>query len=152
MMSRRSFLRHALLGATGLAVMPSVLAPGRHPALWIADSDLTVAFTIQTLARHYGFAEVQLFECKRTVIKRLLTTAPKPTLLVTDYWSAQIRGSEFIRLARDASPATKVILFSAVVGNLQDWMAVAGLNAPRPDAIVEKPGARKLMTALCQMR
>ena len=152
MMPRRSFLRSALLGAAGLVVMPNVLAPVRRPFLWIADSDPTVAFTIQTLARHYGFAEVHIFACKRTVIKRLLATAPKPTLLVTDYWSAQMRGSEFIRLARDASPATKVILFSAVVGNLQGWIAVAGPNAPQPDAIVEKPSARKLMALLCRIQ
>lgn len=152
MMPRRSFLRSALLGTAGLAAIPSLLGQVRRPSLWIADSDPTVAFTIQTLARHYGFAEVHIFECKRTAIRHLQTVAIKPTLLVTDYWSGQMRGSEFIRLARDASPATKVILFSAVVGNLQGWIAVAGPNAPQPDAIVEKPSARKLMALLCRIQ
>ena len=151
MMPRRSFLRTALLGTAGLVVMPSVLAPVRRPSLWIAESDPGVAFTIQLLARHCGFAEAHIFACKRTAIRQLQTAATKPALLVTDYWSGQMRGSEFIRLVREATPATKVILFSAVVGNLQGWMAVAGANAPRPDAIVEKPSARKLMAALCQM-
>jgi CheY-like chemotaxis protein len=151
MMPRRSFLRHAIFGAAGLAALPNVLAPVRRPSLWIADSEPSVAFTIQLLARHCGFAEVHTFECKRTAIRHLQTVAIKPTLFVTDYWSGQMRGSEFIRLARDAAPATKVILFSAVVGNFQRWIAVAGSNAPRSDAIAEKPNGRKLMSALCQM-
>ena len=152
MMPRRSFIRSALLGAAGLAAMPAVLAQEHRPSLWIADSEPGVAFAIQLLARNCGFEQVHIFECKRTAIRHLQTVATKPTLLVTDYWSGQMRGSEFIRLARDASPATKVILFSAVVGNLTVWTAVAGPNAPRPHAIVEKPSARKLMATLCQMR
>ncbi len=76
----------------------------------------------------------------------------KPTFLVTDYLGGHMRGNEFIDLARHASPNTKLILFSAVVGNMEGWIAVAGSNAPRPDAIAEKPDARKLMTVLCQMR
>jgi DNA-binding NarL/FixJ family response regulator len=151
MMPRRTFLRTAFLGAVGLAAMPGDLAPMRRPSFWIADSDPGVAFAIQLLARHCGFADAHIFECKRTAIHRLRTASTKPTLLVTDYWGWRMRGSEFIRLARDAAPATKAILFSAVVGNLQDWIDVAGVNAPRPDAIVEKPSARKLMATLCQM-
>ena len=69
---------------------------------------------------------------------------------LSDTW--RVRGNEFVRLARHASPSTKLILFSAVVGNIEGWIAVAGLSAPRPDAIVEKPNAWKLMTVLCQMR
>lgn len=151
MIPRRTFLRTAILGAVGLAAMPGVLAPGHRPSLWIADSDPGVALAIQLQARHCGFADAHIFECKRTAIHRLRTTSTKPTLLVTDYWGGRVRGNEFIRLARDASPATKVILFSAVVVNLQGWLEIAGANAPRPDAIVEKPSARKLMATLCQM-
>lgn len=150
-MPRRLFLCRALLGAAGLAAMPIVMAQVRRPSLWIADSEPGVAVAVQLLARHCGFGEAHVFECKRTALERLRTAVTKPTVLVTDYWSGHIRGNEFIRLARHASAATKVILFSAVLGNLQGWIAVAGLNAPRPDAIVEKPSARKLTATLVQM-
>ena len=149
-MPRRSFLCRTLLGAAGLAAIPSVI-PGR-PSLWIADSEPCVAFAVQLLARHCGFADVRIFECKRMAIQRLRTEVTKPTLLITDYLSGYMRGNEFIRLARHAAPGTKLILFSAVVGNIERWIAVAGMNAPRPDAIVEKPSVRKLMAALCQTR
>ena len=152
MMPRRSFLRSAVLGAAGVATIPSIIAQVRRPPLWIADGEPCVAFPVQLLARHCGFAEVRIFECKRMAIKRLRTEVAKPALLVTDYLSGHMRGNEFIRLARHAAPATKVILFSAVVGNLQRWIAVAGLDAPSPDAIVEKPNVRELMATLCQMR
>ena len=150
MMPRRSFLCRTLLGAAGLAAIPSVI-PGR-PSLWIADSEPCVAFAVQLLARHCGFADAHFFESNAMAIKRLRTEATKPALLVTDYLSGRMRGDEFVRLARHASPATKLILFSGAVGNIEGWIAVAGLSAPRPDAIVEKPNARKLMTVLCQMR
>ena len=151
MIPRRSFLCRTLLGVAGLAVIPSVVAQVRCPSLWIADSDPGVAFTIQLLARHCGLVDVQIIEGKTTAIKRLQTGDAKPTLLVTDYVTGNLRGNEFIRLARHAAPDTKVILFSAVVGNLHRWIAAAGSDAPRPHAFVEKPSARKLMTALCQM-
>lgn len=152
MMPRRSFLARTLLGAAGLATMPCGIVNVSRPSLWIADSEPAVACAIQLLARQCGFTDVNIFGCKRTAIQRLRTEITKPTLVVTDYWSGQMQGDEFIRLARQASPNTKVILFSAVVGNRQRWIAVAGVNAPRPDAFVEKPSTRKLMTTLCQMR
>ena len=151
MMPRRSFLWRALLGATGLAAVPSVIVQMRRPLLWIADSNPCVAFAIQLLARHCGFADSHIVECKRVAIKRLQTEVPKPKLLVTDYWSGHMRGNEFIRLARHVFPTTKVILFSTGVGNLRSWSDLAGLDAPIPDAIVEKPSTGKLMAALCQM-
>lgn len=151
MMPRRSFLCRTLLGIAGLAVAPSVVAQVRRPSLWIADSDPGVAFTVQLLARRYGLVNVHIIECKTTAIKRLQTGDANPSLLITDYVSGNLRGNDFIRLARHAAPDTKVILFSAVVGNLQRWIAAAGSDVPRPHAFVEKPSARKLMTALCQM-
>ena len=150
MMPRRTFLCHAPLGAGWLAAIPSVIEQVRHPSLWISDSDPSVALSIQVLARHCGFADAQIFECKRKAIECLRAEVNKPAFLVTDYRSGQMLGDEFIRLARHASPDTKLILFSAVVGTMQRWIAAAGLDAPRPDAIVEKPDARKLMAALCQ--
>ncbi len=150
-MPRRLFLCTALLGTAGLVTMPGVLAEVSRPSLWIADSEPGVAVAVHLLARHCGFGEAHVFECKRTALERLRTAVTKPTLLVTDYWSGQMRGDEFIRLARQASPVTKLILFSAVVGNMEGWIAVAGINAPRPDAIVEKPSARKLTATLFQM-
>ena len=152
MMPRRAFLRSAILGAAGLATMPRVIAQARHPSLWIADSDPRVALAVQLLARHLGLADAPIFACKRRAINCLQTEVTKPALLVTDYYSGQMRGDELIRLARQASPATKVILFSAVVGSIEGWIAVAGLDTPKPDVIVEKPNTRKLMTVLCQMR
>jgi response regulator RpfG family c-di-GMP phosphodiesterase len=149
MMTRRTFLGRSLLGAAGLAVIPGVMAE-RRPTLWISDGDPSVALSIQVLARHCGVVDAHIFECKRKAIRCLRAEVDKPTFLVTDYASGQMRGNEFIRLARDASPDTKLILFSAVVGNIQRWIAVAGLDAPSPDAIVEKPDVRKLMAALCQ--
>ena len=132
--------------------MPAVLAPARRHSLWIADSEPCVAFAVQLLARHCGFAEARIFASKTMAINRLRAAATKPALLVTDYLSGRMRGNEFVRLARHASLGTKLILFSAALGNIEEWIAVAGLSAPRPDAIVEKPNARKLMTVLCQMR
>ena len=116
------------------------------------DSDPRVALAVQLLARHLGLADAPIFACKRRAINCLQTEVTKPALLVTDYYSGQMRGDELIRLARQASPATKVILFSAVVGSIEGWIAVAGLDTPKPDVIVEKPNTRKLMTVLCQMR
>jgi len=150
MMPRRTFLCHAPLGAVWLTAIPSVVGHVGRPSLWISDGDPCVALSIQVLARHCGFADAHIFECKRTALKSLQAEVNKPAFLVTDYRSGQMLGDEFIRLARHASPDTKLILFSAVVGNLQRWIAAAGLDAPRPDAIVEKPDARKLMAALCQ--
>jgi response regulator RpfG family c-di-GMP phosphodiesterase len=150
MMPRRSFLCRALIGVAGLAVTPSIMTQVRRPSLWIADSGAGVACAIQLLARQCGFAEARTFACKRTAIQSLRTEVNKPTIFVTDYLSGQMRGDEFIRLARHDSPATKLIIFSAVVGSMEGWIAAAGINAARPDAIVEKPDARRLMTALCQ--
>ena len=150
MMPRRTFLGRTLLGAARLALFPSANAPARPSSLWIADRESSVAFTVQLLAQHCGFADARVFACKQHAIKSLRTVAAKPTLLVTDYWSGNIQGDEFIRLARHASPGTKLIVFSAVVGSLERWIAVAGASALRPDAIAEKPNARKLMTTLCQ--
>jgi CheY-like chemotaxis protein len=147
MMLRRSFLCNAFLGAAGLVAMPAVLAP-RRPSLWIADSEPCVAFAVQLLARHCGFADARIFASNAIAIKRLRTEAIKPALLVTDYLSGRMGGNEFMQLARHASPATKLILFSATLGTIEEWIAVAGLSAPRPDAIVEKPNARKLMPVL----
>jgi len=148
-MPRRTFLCHAPLGAAGLAVIPSVIGQVRCPSLWISEGDPCVALSIQVLARHCGFVDARIFECKSKAIECLRAEVNKPAVLVTDYRSGQMWGDEFIRLARHASPDTKLILFSAVVGNIQRWIAAAGLDAPRPDAIVEKPDARKLMAALC---
>lgn len=150
MMPRRSFLCRALLGAAGFAAMPEIMIPVRRPSLWIADSEPSVAFSIQVLARHCGLGDARIFACKRRAIECLRAAANKPALLVTDYLSGHMRGDEFIQLARDASPSTKLILLSAVVGNIQRWIAVAGFDAPRPDAIVEKPNARELIAAFCQ--
>jgi response regulator RpfG family c-di-GMP phosphodiesterase len=132
--------------------MPAVLAPARRPSLWIGEREPCVAFAVQLLARDCGFVDAQIFTCKRKAIKCLRAEVNKPALLVTDYLSGHMRGTEFIRLTRHASPATKLIFFSAAVGNIEGWVAVAGLSASRPDAFVEKPNTRKLMTVLCQMR
>ena len=150
MMPRRTFLCHAPLGAAGLAVIPSVIEQVRRPSLWISDGDHCVALSIQVLARHCGFAEAHIFDCKRKALECLRAEVNKPAFIVADYRSGHMLGDEFIGLARHASPDTRLILFSAVVGNIERWIAAAGLDAPRPDAIVEKPDARKLMTVLCQ--
>jgi CheY-like chemotaxis protein len=150
MMPRRSFLCRALLGAAGFAAMPEIITRVRRPSLWIADSEPCVALSIQMLARHCGLGDARIFACKQTAINCLRTGVNKPALLVTDYLGGHMRGDKFIRLARDASPNTRLILLSAVVGDLQRWIAVAGLDAPRPDAIVEKPNARELIAAFAQ--
>ena len=150
MMPRRSFLCRAFLGAAGFAAMPGIITQVRPPSLWIADSEPSVALSIQVLARHCGLGDTRIFACKRTAIECLRAEVNKPALLVTDYLSGHMRGDKFIKLARVASPNTKLILLSAVVGNIQRWIAVAGLDAPRPDAIVEKPNARELIAAFCE--
>lgn len=132
--------------------MPGIMVHIGRPSLWIADSDPGVSFAVQLLAQQSGFAETRIFACKQKALTSLQTAITKPTLLVTDYLSGQMRGDEFIRSARHASPITKLILFSAVAGNTEGWIDVAGINAPRPDAIFEKPSARQLMTGLCQMK
>ena len=152
MMPRRSFLARSLLGVAGIAAMPVAIAHMSCPSLWIAESEPSVAAAIRLLAQRSGFAAVRVFTCKRTAIKYLRTEFPKPTLLVTDYWNAQMQGDEFVRLARQASPQTKVILFSGVVGNFQQWTKAAGVNALRPHAFVEKPNSQELITAFCQSR
>src|SRR6266568_3102040 len=150
MMPRRTFLCHAPLGVVWLTAIPSVVGHVRRPSLWISDSDPCVALSIQVFARHCGFVDTHIFECKPKAIECLQAEVNKPTCLVTDYGRGQMRGNEFIRLARQAGRNTKLILFSAVVGSIQRWITVAGLDSPRPDAIVEKPDARKLMAVLCQ--
>jgi CheY-like chemotaxis protein len=130
--------------------MPDAFAHLRRPSLWIADSDPSVACAVQFLASHCGLVDVHIFESKLKAIKCLQTRFAKPTLLITDYFGGQMRGSEFIRLARQASPETKLILFSAAVDSAKRWITVAGLNIPKPDAIVEKPDIRALMAALGQ--
>lgn len=150
MMARRSFLCRALVGAAGFAAMPEIIIQVHRPSLWIADSEASVALSIQMLARHCGLCDARIFVCKRRAIKCLRTAVNKPALLVTDYLSGHMRGDKFIQLARDASPNTKLILLSAVVGNLQRWIAVAGLEAPRPDTIVEKPNTRELIAAFAK--
>ena len=106
MMPRRAFLRSAILGAAGLATMPRVIAQARHPSLWIADSDPRVALAVQLLARHLGLADAPIFACKRRAINCLQTEVTKPALLVTDYYSGQMRGDELIRLANSVQAAT----------------------------------------------
>ena len=130
--------------------MPGIITQVRRPTLWIADSEPSVALSIQVVARHCGLGDARIFACKRTAIECLRAAVKKPELLVTDYLSGHMRGDEFIQLARAASPNTKLILLSAVVGNIQRWIAVAGLDAPRPDAIVEKPNALELIAAFYQ--
>ena len=148
MISRRSFLGTAFLGTAGIVAFPGVIVSVRRPLLWIADSEPCVGIAVQFPARYYGLADAHIYECKRTAIKCLNTEINKPALIVTDYLSGQMRGDEFIRLARLASPGTKLILFSAVVGNIEEYKALAGSNVTRPDAIVEKPNIRKLIAVL----
>lgn len=149
-MPRRSFLACTVLGAAGLATMPTAIPQVSRTSLWIAESEPSVAAAIRLLVQRCGFANVDTFACKRTAIQCLQTEVTKPTLLVTDYWSGQMQGDEFIRLARQASPNTRVILFSGVVGNLERWLTVAGVNALQPHAFVEKPNSQELIATFYQ--
>lgn len=148
MMPRRSFLCRALLGSVGLAVIPATLSLVRRPSLWITDDEPSVAFAVQLFSRHHRICNARIFASKSKAIECLQTAVEKPALIVTDYWSSEMRGDEFIRLARHASPGTKIILFSAVVGSAEEYIDCAGLNALKPDAIVEKPNVGKLIMTL----
>lgn len=152
MMPRRSFICRTVLGVAGLATAPVAIAQVKLPSLWIAESEPSVAAAIRLLARQSGFAAVRIFNCKQTAIKCLRTETTKPTVLVTDYWSGQMWGDEFVRLARHASPKSKVILFSGVVGNVERWITVAGVNTIQPHAFVEKPNSQDLVAAFYQIR
>ena len=148
MMPRRSFLCRALLVAAGFAIAPRAMAASRRHSLWIADSEPGVAFAVQLFLRHHRISNARIFASKSKAIECLQTSVEKPALIVTDYWSSEMRGDEFIRLARHASPGTKIILFSAVVGSVEEYIDCAGLNALKPDAIVEKPNVGKLIMTL----
>ncbi len=152
MITRRSFIQRTLLGVAAIAVSPQVAAKPFPPSLWITDSESTVALCVELMAHHCGILDTRIFTSKRTLIHCLLTAFRQPRILVTDFLDAEMRGNEFIRLARHASPDTSLILHSAVIGSVEQWIAVSGQNAPRPDAIIEKPDARSLMAVLSQMR
>lgn len=158
-MNRRTFIQRALYGTAALAAIPntatiSALTEKQFtiPGLWIADSEPGVALAIKLLAVHSGIADVTVFESKRAAMRRLRAANPKPAFIVTDYLGGEMDGSEFITLARHAAPGTRLILHSAVVGDIERWIEVAGCSAPRPHAIIEKPDAQKLMAVLRQMR
>ena len=100
------------------------------------------------MARECGIADARIFNSKRKAVRQLRASFFKPDFIITDYLDSEMRGDEFIRLARQISPQTKVILFSAVVGNADRWNKFAGLDAPIPDLIIEKPDTQRLRIIL----
>lgn len=151
MTSRRVFLRHALVGTATMATGPVGFMKNARPRLWIADSDPAVRATLRLLMRYYVLAELREFLCKQHALTCLQTEVLKPTLLITDFAGGAMRGDEFVRLARKSSPTTRLILFSAVIGHHNDWIALAGRDAPAPDVIIGKPDIQKLITIVRQI-
>ncbi len=151
MTSRRVFLRHALVGTATIAAQPVGFMKNPRPRLWIADSDPAVRATLRLLMRYYALTKPREFLCKQHALTCLQTEILKPTLLITDFAGGAMRGDEFVRLAQNFAPTTRLILFSAVIGHHNDWIAMADPAAPAPDVIIEKPDIQKLITVVRQM-
>jgi hypothetical protein len=150
--NRRTFIQTTLLCAASLAASTHPITRPRHirvrlasGGLWVVDSERDVATSVELLAQHAGIAHIRAFRSKHEALRCLQAAATKPRILVTDYLGGEMKGREFIPIARKLSPGTIIILFSAVIADERAWVGAAGPNVAQPDVVICKPDVAALL-------